>query len=100
MSQSIRFNNDESDSVIQYTRTHVADGVRPNRIVLRDLGDKFVVHNEMLKVTIEGDNRVVFSHDSFENGDYFDYGINILRMSRDEALTAATTKFYERSARF
>ena len=92
MSQNIRIENDPS--IVNLSRTVVGDGMRPNRIVLRDDGHQFITHREIFRVAVVGDT-VTFTHDSFENGNYFRYGKG--GGTREEAKADATKDFQNRS---
>jgi len=97
MTQSIRIEDEKT--IIESGRISVGNGTLPNRVVLRDLGDKFVVHHEVLNVFVEhtpvGDT-VVFSHDNFYCGTYFEYGEYRAFSTRGRAHAAALTCFNER----
>ncbi len=96
MTQSIRFEN--QPDIVHASRTVVGDGMLPNRIVLRDLGEKFVTHRESLEVrvdhTADGDT-VVFTHRSYETGHYFE----VHGCTREQALDRAHKDFTERCER-
>lgn len=94
-------------SIVQASHVRVAEGLRPNRIVLRHLEDqrKFVTHNELLRIDVETRTKegyiydyVVFTHNGFDNGHYFEYGPG-WGTTREEALEKARNDFNERSGR-
>ena len=102
MTQSIKFVN-ESD-IINCSRAVVSAGVLPTRIVLRELiqDKKFVTHIESLVIVSEcGTNgagvccEVQFRHNSFEHGNYFEFGSGWSR-TRDEAFKIASKDFEDR----
>jgi hypothetical protein len=98
MTQSILV--EDNETIIHETQIHVGCGTLPHRIVLRDLGDKFVTHVETLTVTMPNESEVVFKHRSFENGHYFEHGQFAAGTSREQRLEQALKDFHERGSKF
>lgn len=93
MSQAIRIVNDKD--ILNHGRTIIGDGMLPNRIVLRDLGNKFVTHVETLTVSVHAGNEVHLTHSSYECGNYFEHG-EMAKRTRTQALDAALADFNRR----
>ena len=101
------FKNDPS--VIRHTNLVVGPGALPRRVVLRDLGNKFVTHVEYMRIDIETRidpesgmtyDYVVCSHHAFDAGHYFEYMTETNpwpAVSRDDALIAANKDFEGRA---
>lgn len=53
----------------------LSEGLMPRRVVLRDLGDQFVTHDELMVVTAtereDGNIELTCSHLGFNQGNYF-----------------------------
>jgi hypothetical protein len=96
MGQSIKI--ESTADTLQGGRIIAGNGMLPCRIVLRDLGEKFVTHIEVLTVRVEGDV-VFFSHRDFENGHYFDHG-EWTGKTREQAHAAALADFDKRLRAF
>ena len=97
----IEIKNDES--IRRATAVKLDEGLRPRRVVLRELPGKFVTHWELMRVDIEtrkeGDytyDYVVCSHEGYDQGHYFEWH----NVSKDEAWKQAVADFVERSQRF
>jgi hypothetical protein len=113
MSQVIRFNpeDEKQHGIIARSRVVLSPGRRPHGYVLRDLGDKFVTHQEMYfigmqKVIEEGREYqgIILSHACFEQGNYFEFrpeghdGFHN-RPTREVALDEALQDWQRRCAR-
>jgi len=95
------FRVDNDMTIIRAGNVVLSEGLRPRRIVLRDLGSKYVTHCELLDISIEQDGEhqaLVARSDGFDQGHYFDYGHNSL-VSKDEAREAAIKDFQDRVSR-
>lgn len=88
--------------VVAASHVVLKGGCFPYRIVLRDLGEKFVTHRE----TLEGDSDtsddtgtgVRLKHRSFEQGSYFEFNHGTVTWlgTREEAFEKAKKNFNER----
>ena len=75
----IEFKNDPS--VELGSSVKLDPGMRPRRVVIRSLPGKFVTHMELMRVDVETRTNeegrtydvVVCSHESFDQGHYFDH---------------------------
>lgn len=98
----------DDHTILIASNIRIAEGLRPNRVVLRHLEDqkKFVTHNEMLRIDVETRESlhemgrttydyVVFTHDGFDNGHYFEYGPG-WGTTREEAHEKAKEDFVKR----
>lgn len=77
----------------------LSTGLRPTRVVLRDLGDQFVTHREYMHVsTVTRSDKnfmydyVVCTHEAYDHGHYFRYN----KETREEAYSKAVADFAER----
>ncbi len=100
-------------SVISGTRVVLSEGMKPCRVVLRDDGRQFIVHNELLQIVVETRTAqpptwepaaatydyVLCIHEAFDQGDYFQYGSTFLP-SKEEALKRAMEVYVGRARRF
>lgn len=87
----------DDESIIQKTSLHLNEGLLPRRIVLRDLGEKFVTHMETMTITCTG-HHLHCQHHAFGDGNYFDYG-RMGAPTKEEAREAAEKDFDDRAAR-
>ena len=94
--------------VIRGSSIKVAEGLRPKRIVLRNLEHRqeFVVHTEYLDISIgkqEIDGKTypvaLFTSGDFDQGDYFSYNEYSGR-TKEEAHKEATACYERRAERF
>ncbi len=78
--------------VIRSSYIVVKEGCMPTRVVLRDLGHEYVVHNEHLTTEAPSEGHSCnFRHRSFEVGDYFSHTA--------DGLAKARARFEERAAK-
>lgn len=86
--------------IIESSSIVVNPGCMAHRLVIRQLEGEYVVHNEYLKtVTPTDGNLVAFAHHAFENGDYFNYGVNHTCKTPEAALKKAIDSYNERVAK-
>lgn len=109
MNPNITVINDQVD-VIRATQVVLNVGLRPTRIVLRDLGNKFVTHREYMHVRVETQtigsrvvpgaehtyDCIICAHEAYEHGHYFEYKPGD-GTSKANAYNEATDDFEERA---
>ena len=61
--------------IIRFSNVVLSEGLLPVRVVLRDLGDQFVVHNELMVITAQarddGCIELQCGHYAYDQGEYF-----------------------------
>jgi len=100
----------DDSSIIAAGPVKLSEGLRPTRVVLRSLPGQFVTHVEFMNIHVEERPAldaaydaekayayVVCTHEGFDNGHYFDYGINGVKQK--DALEAARKDYNERLGR-
>ncbi len=87
------------DVLFADTSIRLSEGLRPRRIVLRELPGKYVTHMEFLRIDVEVRTKegksydyVVFSHDGYDQGHYYDHGLHT-GVSKEDALRSARADF-------
>lgn len=96
MASSFRVVTDST--VLHSSKVVLIEGMRPHRMVLRELRDekKFVTHLEMLDISIERET-LVACHDSYAEGHYFDWDEPDSHLpTREEAYNLAYKDFERR----
>jgi hypothetical protein len=96
----------DDPSVRMSTSLKLSEGLRPLRVVLRELPEKFVTHIELMTIAVETRveeghtyDYVVCRHDGFDQGHYFEFG-ELVGRSREEAIQQAHEDFNKRATRY
>lgn len=89
-------------TVIAGSKIVITEGLRPRRVVLREMPLKFVVHTEYLDASVEMNHgkresaTLVFTHADFDQGNYFDFN-EVNGTTRELAHELATDCFNKRA---